>query len=154
MWELSKKWWIISVILFLPPVFLIVGGLISPPESSREIPFIEQPVFGGIMWLVMLIGMHVCMFAFLTHQKKKAEYFALNGLKASALILDAQETGTYINNCPKVEFKLQISVPGREQYEVIHKQCISHLSLAQFQQGLVKDVLVDPKNPKKIMFVE
>jgi hypothetical protein len=154
MWELSKNWWIVSVVLLIPALFLIIGGLISPLESSREIPFLDQPVFGGIIWLGIWAALHIGMFTYLTLQKKKVSYFQQNGLKGSAVILAAEETGTYVNNCPQVEMRLQISVPGRQPYDIVHKRCLSPLSLAQFQSGAAMPVLIDPKNPKKIMFIE
>ena len=154
MWELSKNWWIISVVLFLPVVFLIVDDIVSSPESKANIPFTERSLFIGIVWLGIWIALHMGMYAFFTLQKKKMAYFQQNGLKGTAVILAAEETGTYINNCPQVELRLQISIPDRQPYDIVHKRCLSPLSLAQFQRGAAIPVLVDPKNPKKIIFIE
>ena len=48
------------------------------------------------------------------------------GVAGNATVNAIADTGTMINNAPVVEMDLSVSVPGREPYQVKHRQLVAH----------------------------
>jgi hypothetical protein len=65
------------------------------------------------------------------------------GIRGSAKVLQAHETGTYINNQPQVWMELQVELPGRDPYFIEKKLVMPYLQIHQVQPGAVVDILVD-----------
>ena len=61
------------------------------------------------------------------------------------------DTGTLINNAPVVEMDLTVTVPGREPYQVTHRQLVAHSALPRFQPGASFSVRVDANDPTKLV---
>jgi hypothetical protein len=70
----------------------------------------------------------------------------------AVMILGAGTTGTTVNDMPQIELQLEIEAPGRYRYTITDRRCWNPLSLAGLQKGAKLPVLVDPRQPKKIMF--
>jgi len=66
------------------------------------------------------------------------------GIRGSAKVLQANETGTYINNQPQVWMELQVELPGRDPYFIEKKMVVPYLQIDQVRSGAVVDVLVNP----------
>lgn len=70
---------------------------------------------------------------------------------ADAKILEVSETGTYINNQPKIKFRLHVNSPVHPPCEVVHKQVIPLTAISRYQVGSTITVKVSPDDPQDIL---
>jgi hypothetical protein len=74
-----------------------------------------------------------------------------SGIAGSATVNGLAETGTVVNSAPVMELDLTVTVPGRDPYEVKHRQLVAYSALANFQPGKVFPVHVDASDPSKLV---
>ena len=74
-----------------------------------------------------------------------------NGLQGMATVKELRDTGTFINNAPVMDMDLTVTVPGRDPYQVTHRQLVAHAALARFQPGNSFSVRVDQQDPSKLV---
>ena len=74
-----------------------------------------------------------------------------NGAAGSATVNAISDTGTMVNNAPVMELDLTVNVPGREPYQVKHRQLVAFAAMGNFQPGKVFPVHVDQQDPTKIV---
>jgi hypothetical protein len=84
-------------------------------------------------------------------QRTDAQRLMATGLLGQATVLALRDTGAVVNENPRIEFELLVSVDGREPYPVIHRQVVSRLVLANFQPGTSIPVRVDPADPSRVL---
>jgi hypothetical protein len=73
------------------------------------------------------------------------------GLQGNATVNSITETGQLINHAPVCELDLTVQVPGKEPYQVKHRQLIALSALPRFQPGSMFSVRVDQNDPSKII---
>jgi hypothetical protein len=73
-----------------------------------------------------------------------------SGITGNATVNSVSDTGTMINNAPVMELDLTVNVPGREPYNVKHRQLISLSAIPNFQPGKMFPVHVDHQDPTKL----
>jgi hypothetical protein len=76
---------------------------------------------------------------------------AAGGLMGTATVNAINDTGMVMNNAPVCELDLTVTVPGREPYQVKHRQLIAQTALARFQPGSSFSVRVDQNDPTKLV---
>ena len=74
-----------------------------------------------------------------------------SGVAGTATVNALADTGTLLNNAPVMELDLTVSVPGREPYNVKHRQLVAFAAMANFQPGKTFPVHVDQQDPSKIV---
>jgi hypothetical protein len=74
-----------------------------------------------------------------------------SGIPGSATVNSLSDTGTMINNAPVMELDLTVSVPGREPYQVKHRQLVAYAAMGNFQPGKTFPVHVDQQDPTKLV---
>jgi uncharacterized iron-regulated protein len=74
-----------------------------------------------------------------------------NGVAGNATVNAISDTGTLINNAPVMELDLTVAVPGREPYQVKHRQLVALSAIPNFQPGKMFPVHVDNVDPAKIV---
>jgi hypothetical protein len=80
----------------------------------------------------------------------QARTLIAKGEAAQAKILRMWDTGTTLNDDPKVKFLLEIQPSGRDPYQAELKCYVSRLSLPQVQPGNVIAVKIGPQDATKI----
>ena len=73
------------------------------------------------------------------------------GLAGNATVTAISDTGTMINNAPVMELDLTVNVPGREPYQVKHRQLVALSAIPNFQPGKTFPVHVDQQDPTKLV---
>jgi hypothetical protein len=73
------------------------------------------------------------------------------GVAGNATVNSISDTGTMINNAPVMELDLTVAVPGREPYQVKHRQLVALSAIPNFQPGKMFPVHVDQGDPNKIV---
>jgi hypothetical protein len=74
-----------------------------------------------------------------------------SGIPGSATVKGLSDTGTLLNGAPVMDIELTVSVPGREPYDVTHRQLVAFAALGNFQPGKTFPVHVDQQDPSKIV---
>jgi hypothetical protein len=74
-----------------------------------------------------------------------------SGIAGSATVTSLSDTGTMVNNAPVMELDLMVTVPGREPYQVKHRQLVAFAAMGNFQPGSTFPVHVDQQEPSKIV---
>jgi hypothetical protein len=73
------------------------------------------------------------------------------GLAGNATVTAISDTGTMVNNAPVMELDLTVSVPGRDPYQVKHRQLVALSAIPNFQPGKTFPVHVDQQDPTKLV---
>ena len=73
------------------------------------------------------------------------------GLAGNATVTAIADTGTMVNNAPVMELDLTVNVPGREPYQVKHRQLVALSAIPNFQPGKTFPVHVDSQDPTKLV---
>jgi len=142
------NWGVLSVFGVLIVGF-IVAGFLAPGEARTDDGFPLNNFFflmGG-MFFISIGGL--VLWATLSNRRRAM--IERTWLDAPAQILEVSETGTYINNQPKIRFKLRVQSPVHPVTDVVHKQVIPLTALAGYSAGATIMVKVNPDNPKDIM---
>ncbi len=78
-------------------------------------------------------------------------YLKYHGQRTTARVVNAVQTGTYINNQPQVKFDLAYQDQTGRNHEVSLKKIVSLLNMNATQQGEV-EIFYLPDNPKQVAF--
>lgn len=151
MWTLSRHFWIFFLVLLSPGLIMLGIGITTPGARTDDG---HSFLTIGAAYTAILILIEAGTLIFLGRQKKRVAYFAAHGIRGVATIINAETTGTELNDMPQVELQLEISISNRPPYTITNRSYWNLLSLSALQRGARLPVRVDPKNPKKIMFVE
>jgi hypothetical protein len=79
--------------------------------------------------------------------KQKAEALKATGQQGEATVLQLEDTGTRINDNPRVNLLLEVRIPGYPPYQVRKTVTIPIIRASQIQVGSVVTVLADPTQP-------
>jgi hypothetical protein len=74
-----------------------------------------------------------------------------SGIAGNATVNGLSDTGTMVNNAPVMELDLTVTVPGRDPYQVKHRQLVAFAAMGNFQPGSTFPVHVDQQDPAKIV---
>ena len=142
--------WATTTLAFLPLIavgaVLIFAGLRADPRAMTDdgvLPLRTFLILMGAFFIGLntFIGGGMLLTTFLRNQRML--HLEQTGIRGSAKVLQAHETGTYINNQPQVWMELQVELPGRDPYFIEKKLVMPYLQIHQVQPGAVVDILVD-----------
>jgi hypothetical protein len=74
-----------------------------------------------------------------------------SGIAGTATVSALSDTGTMLNNAPVMELDLTVAVPGRDPYQVKHRQLVAYAAMGNFQPGKTFPVHVDQQDPAKLV---
>ena len=146
----SINWSVFAIFGVIIVGFIIAGSLVSPKAQTDD----GHPLnifFWGMAGMFLLTNGGVLLWVVLSNRKR--ERIEETWLDAEATILELSETGTYINNQPKIAFRLHVNSPFHPPCDITHKQVIPLTALAQYQQGTTIRIKVNPENPEDIMLL-
>jgi hypothetical protein len=83
----------------------------------------------------------------LKKNKKKAEVLKATGHQGEATVLKLEDTGSRINDNPRVNLLLEVRIHGYPPYQVRKTVTIPTVRASQIQVGSVVTVLADPTQP-------
>ena len=73
-----------------------------------------------------------------------------NGIQGTAILKGIEQTGVEINNIPQFRMRLEITLPDRPPYEVIHKECLNVFVTSSIKKDMKINIYVHPAKPKSI----
>jgi len=144
--------WSVFKFFILIGVGMIVAGFLVSPEAETDDGHplnVFLWIFGGF-WLVSDLSL-ILVLRFMAARRRNA---LETWLPATAKVLSVSETGTYINNMPKIKFALEVTSDSNGVYQVEHREVVSMVNIASYAVGSVHQIRVNPGNPRKIMFAE
>lgn len=127
---------------------LVLGlGIFIAVSIASDIEPLEILLFSGIFLVVFIFIIYPMIVkpVLLENRLKKA------GKKATAKIIKIQDTGTTINDNPQVKLTVEVTPEYGTPFTTVFKQVISRLEVHLFKPGVLLNVLVDPKDQKKII---
>lgn len=80
-----------------------------------------------------------------------AERIKAQGVAGSATIMSMRQTGTYLNEQPQVELRLQVQTQMHGPYEATVKEYVPLMLLGTLSSGLPLPVKVDPADPQRVI---
>lgn len=129
----------------------IIAGFLVPSDAETDDGHPLNIFFFVMAGMFFLSTAGVILWATLSNRRR--QMIETTWFDAQAEILEVGETGTYINNQPKIRFKLFVQSPVHPPCEVVHKQVIPLTALAQYQIGKTITVKVNPEDPQDILVV-
>jgi len=144
------NWGVFAIFGVIIIGFIIAGFLVSPDAKTDD----NHPLnyfFWGMAGIFLLTNGTIILWVVLSNRRRAMR--EMTWLDAEATILEVGETGTYINNQPRLRFRLRLDSPMHPPAEVVVKRVIPLTSLASYQQGAVIKIKVNPENPENVMFL-
>jgi len=131
--------WLIGTAIFelaLAGMFFFIGG------SGMVLTGVILGVV-GIILLLFGIG----------SRRKAAQNQRIDetGLAGTAQIVGMTQTGMYLNENPQIGLQLNVTVPGRNPYQVEVRQFVPLMLLMRLQVGATLPVKVDQQDPSKVV---
>jgi len=141
--------WGVFAIFGVLIIGFIVAGILVPSGSKTDDGHPLNIFFFVMAGMFTLSTGGVLVWAKLANRRRAM--IEQNWLDAEAKILEVGETGTYINNQPKLKFRLHVHSPMHPPCEVVHKQVIPLTAISHYQAGSTITVKVNPDDPQDIL---
>lgn len=148
--RVSINWGVFGVFGVLILGFIIAGFFV-PDNAKTDDGFPLNYFFWMMGGMFLLSTGGIALWATLSNRRRAM--IERTWLDASAEILEVSETGTYINNQPKLRFRMLVNSPVSGQCEVVHKQVIPLTSIPQYARGATITVKLNPNNPEDILLI-
>ena len=144
------NWGVMPIFGLLVIGFIVAGFLVS--DDAKTDDGYPLDIFFWAMGGIFAVGIgSLLLYSNLTNRKRA--HIEKTWYDAPAEILEVSETGTYINNQPRLRFVLRVMSPMHPPCDVVHKQVIPLTMLAVYSKGTTINVKVCPDNPEKILLV-
>ncbi|GAA3296196.1 MULTISPECIES: hypothetical protein [Dactylosporangium] len=82
---------------------------------------------------------------------REAQALREHGVRGSAQVLGANQTGVYLNEQPQMALQLRITAPGHGTYDTTIKEYVPFIAIGMLGTGRPLTVLVDPLDPAKVI---
>jgi hypothetical protein len=118
--------------------FFLVAGItvwVAKPDFLLGPGWVACAVLGGLYFLFM-------------NRRADAEgELVETGIRGTAQILEATETGMYVNNYPRVKLKLLVDAPGVPPFEDTTTQTVPLLAIGRLTSGTPLTIYLKPEEP-------
>ena len=138
--------------------WLMFVGLIELVSAGGFLAgyLMDRTYSGFLLTAAILGGVGVLLFVFGIGSRGKAAAVSRieqTGLTGEARVVSMTQTGVYINENPQVELELEVSVAGRNRYQVFHKEIIPLILLGRLGMAATLPVKVDPEDPERLVIL-
>jgi hypothetical protein len=116
---------------------------LTPPE--------HRGLAGGFRALRDATSTATQSLAELQREASVANHLAAHGVPGRAVITALRDTGMTVNDNPRVELTLEVTVGEKPPYTTTHAQVISRIALGGFQPGATVPVRVDPADERSLI---
>jgi hypothetical protein len=115
-------------------------ALLSPgPSGASTLTMVSFVFTFGMMFAAMALIFGSPLLAWFQNRR-----LLNSGRKATARILTATQTGTYINENPVVHFTLEVEPPSGQPFDAEAEQLVNQMQIPRFQPGELVQVRYDP----------
>lgn len=117
-----------------------------------------HPLISSAGFLLLYTGIFYLIFRVFLFKKlnigKESVILKFRGRKAFAKIIEAAQTGTYINEQPEIKYLIEF----KDNQQVVHRltirKIISLLDVGLVRSNIEKEIFYDPQNLENVMFEE
>ena len=106
-------------------------------------------IFIGQIWIVVALAVGG-LFVFLGRRSQANERLKREGIPGTAQILEAEQTGMYVNNQPQVRLRLRVDARGLAPFELEKRVTVPLIALGTLTGGRPLAVAVDPEDRDRI----
>jgi hypothetical protein len=145
-----------KVLLFNIPFLLVSGfmfysGFTSADGALTDDGFNLKWFFYlmGTGFLVIPLGIGFAILIWTMIKRKRIDELVATGKQGTAVVLELSDTGTRINDNPRVKLVLEINIPNYQPYKAQKTVTIPIIYLSQVQTGSTINVLADPEQPNE-----
>lgn len=139
-----------AIVMFLVAAFeflLGTGFLITSALAPEvQVPFL---IVGGLLAatsvVLLLFGVRF------NRRYLAAQALRAGGVRGTAQVVSARQTGVLMNEQPQVVLDLRITAPGHGTYDARVKEYVPLIALGMLGTGRPLSVLVDPQDRTKIL---
>lgn len=121
-------------------LFFLIGGI----GFAIAIP----GIWIGQIWIVVALGIAVLYF-FMSRRADAADELRRIGVPGQARIVEMTQTGTYVNEQPRVRLKLHVEAPGVHAFDVERTYTVPLIALGTLTSGRPLPVYIDRKDHSK-----
>ncbi len=122
----------------------VISGLIwwwMRPEPRHAVILFGSCFFGVVVAAVLLFNMHA--------RTQAWESAKRDGLRGTAKVLQVESTNVIVQKRAQVRMRLNVSIPGKPRYEVVH---LDTVALGQgVMPGRELTVYVDRQDPQRLV---
>lgn len=123
----------------------LTGRPINQPEKPKA-PL--SAIWGTLLAFVLPIGIAGVVLYFIFYPEYENRQIMENGVRAEAIILSAEKTGSYYNDDPQV--RLILEVTGEDgTFESEAKMIVSEFEIPKYQPGTRVRIFYDPENTER-----
>jgi hypothetical protein len=120
-------------------------------QTNAMVPPEHRGFGGGMRALRDLASESTLTLAELQREAAVANHLAIHGIPGRAIITAIKDTATTVNDNPRVELTLEVTVGDDAPYTATHAQVISRIAVAGFQPGATVPVRVDPADGQSLI---
>ena len=120
--------------------FFLAAGIamwVAKPDFLLGPGWVACAVLGGLYYLYM------------NRRADAAEAVVATGVQGTAQILEATQTGTYVNNYPRVKLKLLVDAPGVPTFEDTRTETVPLIAVGRLTSGRPLTVYLKPDEPRE-----
>ncbi|WP_433208879.1 hypothetical protein ACQP00_44100 [Dactylosporangium sp. CS-047395] len=139
-----------AIVMYLVAVFefLLGGVFVGVGAVVPELTTTFTLVGGALMVTAVILFLFGRRF----HRRfKDAQALREHGVRGTAQVLGARQTGVYMNEQPQVALQLRITAPGHGTYDTTVKEYVPLIATGMLGTGRPLTVLVDPLDPAKVV---
>lgn len=119
---------------------------------------IGHPLISTAGFMIFYTGIFYLIFRFFIFKKfnigKESIILKFKGKKTIAKIINAEQTGTFINEQPEVKFDIEFRDASGNVYNETIRKIVLLTDIAFVKTRAEREVFYDPNNPQNVMFEE
>jgi multisubunit Na+/H+ antiporter MnhC subunit len=143
-----------KLLLFNIPFFLVSGFMFYSGFTADEKALTDDGYnlkwfffLMGTAFLVIPLAISFGIAIWMVAKRKRMEELIATGKQGTAVVLELSDTGTRINDNPRVRLLLEIHIPNYQPYQAQKTVTLPLIYLPQVQTGSTINILADPAQP-------
>jgi hypothetical protein len=143
-----------KLLLFNIPFFLVSGFMFYSGFAADETALTDDGYnlkwfffLMGAGFLVIPLAVSFGILVWMVVKRRRMEELVATGKQGTAVILGISDTGTRINDNPRVKLLLEIHIPNYQPYHAQKTVTLPLIYLPQVQTGSTINILADPEQP-------
>lgn len=126
--------------------FMIVSELFKRAKKNERLKRVAV-----LSLVVYFAGGAGLVYAFIIHPAQNRAALMAGGIATPAEITGLRQTGSYVNENPEVEFRLEVQPENKPAYTATFTSVVQQVKLSSYPVDKKITVLVDPDDPQNLL---
>jgi hypothetical protein len=118
-------------------IFFLVGGI--------AFWIVIPDILIGQIWVLVAVIL-IAVFGLLARGQAAKDKIQREGIRGTARVVSAEQTGVYVNEQPQMRLKLQVEAPGVTAFETEKRMVVPFIALATLGSGRPQTAYLDREN--------